>query len=66
MISAANKFGWSRPDQVVLEALTNSVALQSDQGLLSEEFCDCGTWGSHCVLPRSAWAGLKEARQNCV
>ncbi len=34
---------------------------QSKYALFSKEFCECGTWGSHCVSPRNAWAGLCEA-----
>jgi len=33
---------------------------------LVQEFCDYGTWGSHCVSPRNAWAGLCEALDMCA
>ncbi|CAE7902077.1 drkD [Symbiodinium microadriaticum] len=34
--------------------------LMGMQVWLVQEFCECGTWGSHCVSPRNAWAGLCE------
>lgn len=40
--------------------------LMGMQVWLVQEFCECGTWGSHCVSPRNAWAGLCEARDMCV